>query len=334
MTQPVPVPGPRADLVLEGGGVKGIALVGAVAVLEEAGYSFPRIAGTSAGAIVGLLLASGMDAQRLRELVAATPFTSFADETFLSRLGTLGKLASVLLRQGVYDGEVLRRYLHGLVPPGAETWAGLRLAEDPESSLSAEQLYRLVVLASDISLRRLVQLPWDLRTLYDLDPDTASTVAAVRASASIPFFFTPARLAYRRRGRTVRSTLVDGGLLSNFPVGVFDRTDGLQPRWPTFGVRLDVRPEARRVPVEPRGAFGLSWAILRTLTDFYDGMLVDRPDVVARTIFVDTFDVSSTDLDIDPATSQRLYEAGRAAAQRFLESWDFDAYVQRHRTVS
>jgi predicted acylesterase/phospholipase RssA len=54
------VPVPKADLVLEGGGVKGIALVGAVAVLEEHGYEFNRIAGTSAGSIVGALLAAGM----------------------------------------------------------------------------------------------------------------------------------------------------------------------------------------------------------------------------------------------------------------------------------
>ncbi len=43
----------KADVVLEGGGVKGIALVGALSVLMDAGYTFPRIAGTSAGAIVG-----------------------------------------------------------------------------------------------------------------------------------------------------------------------------------------------------------------------------------------------------------------------------------------
>ena len=47
-----------ADLVLEGGGVKGIALVGAISVLEERGYQFRRVAGTSAGAIVGALEAA------------------------------------------------------------------------------------------------------------------------------------------------------------------------------------------------------------------------------------------------------------------------------------
>ena len=53
----------RADLVLEGGGVKGIGLVGAIAVLEERGYLFNRVAGTSAGAIVGALVAAGFAAR-------------------------------------------------------------------------------------------------------------------------------------------------------------------------------------------------------------------------------------------------------------------------------
>jgi NTE family protein len=45
----------HADLVLAGGGVKGIGHAGAVAALRDAGYTFPRVAGTSAGSIVGAL---------------------------------------------------------------------------------------------------------------------------------------------------------------------------------------------------------------------------------------------------------------------------------------
>ena len=57
------------DLVLEGGGVRGIALVGAISVLQERGYRFHRIAGTSAGAIVAALTAADIPALRMRELM-------------------------------------------------------------------------------------------------------------------------------------------------------------------------------------------------------------------------------------------------------------------------
>ena len=59
------------DLVLEGGGVKGIGLVGAVLTLADAGYRFPRVAGTSAGAITAALIAalqrSGQPLAQLRD---------------------------------------------------------------------------------------------------------------------------------------------------------------------------------------------------------------------------------------------------------------------------
>ena len=54
--------GLKADAVFEGGGVKGIGLVGAVAFAEEKGYRWVNLAGTSAGAIVAALLAAGYNA--------------------------------------------------------------------------------------------------------------------------------------------------------------------------------------------------------------------------------------------------------------------------------
>ena len=56
-----------ADIVLEGGGVKGIALVGAISVLAERGYRFERVAGTSAGAIVGALIAADIKPTELHQ---------------------------------------------------------------------------------------------------------------------------------------------------------------------------------------------------------------------------------------------------------------------------
>ncbi len=54
-----------ADLVLQGGGVKGLALAGAVTRMMDT-YRFPRVAGTSAGAIVASLLAAGYDQAGIR----------------------------------------------------------------------------------------------------------------------------------------------------------------------------------------------------------------------------------------------------------------------------
>jgi predicted acylesterase/phospholipase RssA len=68
-----------ADLVCEGGGVKGPALVGAVQALTDSGYRFRRYAGTSAGAIVASLLAAGWSPADLKSLMTTQDFSQFED---------------------------------------------------------------------------------------------------------------------------------------------------------------------------------------------------------------------------------------------------------------
>jgi NTE family protein len=134
---------------------------------------------------------------------------------------------------------------------------------------------------------------------------------------------------------------VDGGMLSNFPVDVFDAPQGIEPRWPTFGIKLSVRADAAQQAAHPvKGLFSMAIAMLDTLTGFYDRMHIDNPDVLARTIFIDTGAVKATDFDIDKATQQMLYDNGRTAATRFLDGdgthpgWNFDAYVKTFRTTA
>ncbi len=324
----------KADLVLEGGGVKGIALVGAVSVLEEHGYAFPRIAGTSAGSIVGALLAAGKTAEQMYEIMKATDFRKFQDRSLLDRIPLLGNGVSLLGDQGIYEGKYFKQWLREQLPDGRETFAGLRLPADPASTLAEHERYRLVVMASDVSLRRVVRLPWHYKSVYGLAAAEQSVVDAVRASMSIPFFFEPVYLehAVDRDNAVRRSTLVDGGMLSNFPVEVFDRSDSAAPRWPTFGIKLSSRPSARRIPKVTNGPLSLTLAMIATMTSWYDGMHIDRPDVCARTIFVDTFGISATSFDLTAAQQERLFQSGRAAATKFLASWNFDEYVAKYRT--
>jgi NTE family protein len=89
----------RADLVLEGGGVKGIGLVGAISVLEEHGYRFNRVAGTSAGSIIGALVAAGMDSAGMQDVMRTVDYSRFQDASGLSRLGFAGKGASLIFRK-------------------------------------------------------------------------------------------------------------------------------------------------------------------------------------------------------------------------------------------
>lgn len=331
----------KADVVLEGGGVKGIALVGAIEVLENAGYTFERVAGTSAGSIVGSLVAARIPATDLREIMQETDYHRFQDKRPIERFtGPIGTLLSLLLENGIYEGNYLVDYLRThLKERHVGTFGDLRCDPDPESALPADQRFRLVVMTSDLTERRLVRLPWQSRDCFGTDPADLDVALAVRASMAIPFFFEPYRCdvtvthpdGSRHR---VRHTFVDGGMLSNFPVEVFDRPSGEAPRWPTFGIKLSAKIEDKdkSLPKRVHGPIDQFMAMIGTLTSFHDALYVNRADVQARTIFVDTFGVRATDFDLDRDTQQRLYDSGRRAAETFLGTWSFEDYVATYRT--
>lgn len=319
----------NADLVLEGGGVKGIGHVGAVTALADAGYTFSRVAGTSAGAIVASLVAAGMTPQKMQQELRSIDYTKFRDPTDLSRLTVFGEGLSVLLDKGIYRGD----YFHGWIKEqleshGIKTFGDLKITDDPDSALPPGQSYRLVVMTADVSRGELVRLPWDFPN-YGLDPDTQLVADAVRASMSIPFFFKP--VTVHSVADNAPCWLVDGGALSDFPIDVFDRSDGRAPRWPTFGIKLSARPDANQVAHKIGDTASFVEALLSTMMNAHDQMHLDQPCVIARTIFVDTFDVQAVNFDIDAATQQRLYDSGLQSAQAFLSHWDWQAYLAQCR---
>ncbi|OGW13981.1 MAG: hypothetical protein A3G93_07570 [Nitrospinae bacterium RIFCSPLOWO2_12_FULL_45_22] len=95
----------RADAVFEGGGVKGIGLVGAVSEIERAGYEFENLAGTSAGAIVTALLAVNYNAGEIKRELEKLNYNNFKDEGLLDKLGIVGKGLSIGFEYGIYEGE-------------------------------------------------------------------------------------------------------------------------------------------------------------------------------------------------------------------------------------
>jgi len=173
----------------------------------------------------------------------------------------------------------------------------------------------------------LARLPWDLPSYGVTDPDDYPVARAVRASSAIPFFFRPVR----QPTPDGEATWVDGGLLSNFPVDLFDRADSLAPRWPTFGVRLTTRPPTPPVTREVSGPVALGLAALDTLLTDQGNAYLEDPCTVERTVFVPTDGVSVVDFDLDAATAERLYASGVTAAREFLSGWDFPRHVARCR---
>ena len=322
------------DLVLSGGGVQGIAHVGVVSALAEHGYRFERIAGTSAGSIVGSLIAAGMPSARLAEIMGTLDYPSFLDKDTLDRIPLVGPPLSLVIENGYAEGARFVDWLGGeLAALGVTTFGDLRL-DDDRAGTRPERRWRLVVMAADVTRGQFVRLPWDYER-YGLEPDEQRVVDAVRASISVPYLFEPARL--RHAGG--ESLLVDGGLISNYPIDVFDRTDGKRPRRPTFGAIVVPRlpAEGPRLGVPGLRAarllppFRFLEALVATALSGRDQGYLAQPWVKARSIRVDDLGVDPFDFSIGPEAVDRLYESGRRAATDFLARWSFEEYITRYR---
>lgn len=318
----------EADLVLEGGGTKGVALVGAVAHLRKK-YAFRRVAGSSVGAIVAAFVAAGWSGERLRKEMLALPFERIPQASLLDRVWLFGPLLSWSVFRGVYSTDFIHSFVaKKLKESHIGTFGDLREV-DADSSLPAEQRYKLVVTATDLTTGELLYLPWDYPRL-GLDPDEQPVADAVAASTAIPLFFEPRHLV---DGDGMTHVLVDGGLLSNFPITVFDRTDGETPRWPTFGVKIIPRlPEdaSELIPwfgKVPHPGIRHLEAILTTAIVGHDQSALGRQCVSTRTFMVDTSAVGLVDFGMSDRDKLEAFGDGHTAAKTFLDGWDWDKYV-------
>ncbi|MCH9730926.1 MAG: patatin-like phospholipase family protein [Actinomycetia bacterium] len=328
----------EADLVLSGGGVKGIGLMGAAVALKDAGYSIQRVSGTSAGSFVGAIVAAAahgdqLDGNQLRELALSVQYQKFRDSRSVGGLPLIGPAWGLLRDTGLYRGDFARQWVESeLRNLGVRTFGDLAI---DDNRLLPERRYRLVVTVADLTTGQLVRLPWDYRRVYGLDPDEQSVAEAVQASMAIPFFYRPVTLA---SGTGQESTLVDGGVLSNFPIDSFDRPDRKAPRWPTFGVTvlpyLPLSTIATMIPTWApplRNNYTLLENLITTMLGGHDRAYLGLPWVKVRTIEVDSAHVGVLNFAVSDDDARTLYNNGYSAVKEFLTTWNWQQYLKHFR---
>ena len=195
---------PRIGLVLSGGGARGIAHVGVLKVLEELQVPIDAIAGTSMGALVGGLYASGLSANQIEALVNSLDWqAAFRDRPSRTTLG---------FRRKQDDRNFLVRYSLGVGKEGVELPTGLIQGQNQTQILRGATLP-----VADITNFDQLPIPFraiatDLESGKEVVMDSGDLVTAMRASMSAPGVFTPVEL----NGRL----LVDGGLVNNLPTDI------------------------------------------------------------------------------------------------------------------
>ncbi|PTL75792.1 patatin-like phospholipase family protein [Vitiosangium sp. GDMCC 1.1324] len=316
---------PIRNLVFEGGGVKGMAYVGAVQVLEAKGLlgGVENVAGTSAGAITAALLAVGATAEELSSVLGSTDFATFMDGP-----GWVFRDASRLVEHyGLYEGNVFEQWCREQI--GRITQ---RVLGESQSDLTFAQLEALAQREPG-RFRKLFVVATNLtRQLPEVfSASTRPEVPlwlAVRMSMSIPLFFEAVQFE--------QCVYVDGGVSWNYPIDLFDgvrRQPALgSPAVPpevgvsseTLGFFLGTAQqiEAARqnwqlLPVPITGIKSYTQALFSFMLHASTLLHVDEV-ALGRTVFIDNAGVSTTEFTLTDAQIQQLVDNGVLATTEWL----------------
>lgn len=299
----------KADAVFEGGGIRGIAFAGAIEAMEKRGVEWVRLAGTSVGSILASLLAAGYTSQEIHAELRSLNFKLLRGKTWLNHIPLIGNFTHLFLHLGMYKNDYIEQWMDRLLSA-----KGIRTFADVKKD-------SLKIIASDITNGQMLVFPDDLPR-YGIKESDMSIAKAVMMSTSIPFFYRPARL----KSKEGKSYIVDGGLLSNFPIWLFDVPD---PRFPTFGFRfLKDTIEADSIIPTP---IHLAQNIVKTMLQAHD-MRYLSDEAKERTLQINTGLINATDFQLNEEQMNTLYQSGLETANNFLDQWDFDHHKQKRLT--
>jgi len=370
------------DLVLEGGGVLGIALVGYTYVLERMGLRFYGLAGTSAGAINAMMLAALGRVDKAKsggvlEVLANKNLYDFVDGPGYVRKVIATAIAGDSFAKPWKWPALARSYLrlkkHLGLNPGQDffDWLsdvlvdnGIRTTRellDLRAALPASLARRdivgtapiedpgaaeLVLIAAELTTESRIQFP-AMADLYWPAPDEVNPAHYVRASMSVPGFFYPVRIGLDRsrpgladlweerirfRGDSLpaEALLVDGGVISNFPIDVF-HIDGVPSR-PTFGVRLgDDRDKAKQID-SVRSLLGAMFNSARHILDFE--FILRHPDYSHLVRHIDVGEHNWLNFGLTDEAKIDLFVRGARAAHDFLTAFDWIEYKRQRANLS
>ena len=289
------------DCVFSGGGVKAYAFIGAYDILEKQGYKVNRVAGSSAGAIFASLIAAGYSSQEIHELMQDLHMKKLLDPPAFSRL-PLFKWILFYFQKGLYKGNRLEKCIQeALAKKNIYTFKDL----NPD---------QLKVVVSDISLGKLVVIPDDLKRIYNIEPHQFSVATAIRMSAGYPFFFMPKQI---KNNDKHTSYMIDGGLLSNFPLWIFRKSNN--DLRPVLGVSLSEDLEhADAFPI--KNALDMLHALFMTMQRAHDTRYISKSKE-KNIIFIPVKKIGATDLTISKEKQASLIDLGVEHTKAFLKNW-------------
>lgn len=275
-------------LVLSGGGAKGMAHVGVLAALDEAGIRPDLVVGSSMGAVIGALYASGYSARAIDSIVRTLP---------LARA-----FRTVVPRGSAAWGAVVPQLVFEEGPQGfAVQNVAVRVA-DVNAVLNSALLRGNLIARGDfrrlpISLRVVAT---DMRDRSVVVLDSGDLAQAVRASIAIPLVFPPEQVGAR--------TLADGGLSANIPAAIARR----------HGAHRLLISDVTETPDD-----SLNLASPFVVADRLLNWLFRQPPelLTSDDLYLRSDVRGFSALDFSPKSIDSLIKVGRRAAEGMLTSW-------------
>ncbi len=322
------------NLVLEGGGVRGLAYAGAFKALEKEGVlqQLDKVAGTSAGAIAGIMISVGYKAAEIDSIMRSLPVEAFND----GKGGIVGKYRRIRNKFGLYKGEKFELWVQQLVKEKTGS-ADLSFAQLHELHLKNNTVFKdFYCTATNLSKQQL-----DVFS-YEHTPNM-SIALAVRISGGVPFYFEPVVIndQYQKIDKedtvSFKNYYIDGGMIANYPISIFDTCENngnplhcdkvwFNPQ--TLGIKLErpaqidaIKNHSNNIPPFEIKSFkdyiiAFNNLVLETLNRKYP----DLENEKNRTIYISYGTINGKVRKMKPEEKEMLFNNGINAVNEFFIS--------------
>ncbi|OZS44978.1 patatin-like phospholipase family protein [Photobacterium sanguinicancri] len=299
----------KIGVVLGGGGAKGAAHIGVLRALEEMHIPVDYIAGTSMGAYVGGLYATGMSANEIESFLETVDWNNgYKDRVERSDRRVRDKQKEDRFQIGT---DVGFDFWQLKVPKGFVQGQNMaKILRETSGNIAAKESFDLL----PIPFRAMAT---DIENLTSVELKSGDLVRAMQASMSIPAILPPLELG--------EQLLVDGGITNNLPVSV------VKAMGADIVIVVDISNDFKG-----RDELKSYFAVMDQLTDFmirknteHQLSLLTDSDVLIKP---DVLGISTTDVTKMPEASQHGYDATMALAPQLASlgnSRDFQTYIDK-----
>lgn len=244
---------PKWALVLMGGGSRGLAHIGILNVLQKNGLTPDIIVGTSMGAVIGGLFASGISPTKLKEIANDFNLNNFIERPNLPFIKKKSQI-------NILDFLMLESYKNRLLK---------KLGLNREDKMEA-YLRNLIgeVCIEELPVKFACNAV-DLISGREIIFENGKLYKALRATMSLPILFEPTKID--------DMLLLDGGVLNNAPVGIARNLDAHKV------ILVDVHKDIKEVPTEEiKNTFQLLHRMVETMVAYTTEDKINRADLVIR----------------------------------------------------